>query len=41
MWNVGVIDIRDGIDFVNVVFQFKHLNKIIARLEMSAPFNDL
>jgi hypothetical protein len=38
MWNGGVIDTRDGCDIVNVIFQFRHLNRIIARLEMSGPF---
>jgi len=41
MWNGGVIDTRDGHDLVNVVFQSKHLNRIMARLEMSGPFRDL
>jgi len=41
MWNGGVIDTRDGHDLVNVVFQSRHLNKIMARLEMSGPFRDL
>ncbi len=30
MWSGGVINTRDGHDFVNVVFQSKHLNKMIA-----------
>jgi hypothetical protein len=41
MWSEGVIDTYDGRDLVNVVFQSKHLNKIIARLEMYGPFKDL
>jgi len=41
MWSGGIIDIRDGHDLVNVVFQSRHLNKIIAGLEMSSPFKDL
>ncbi len=41
MWNGGVIDTRGGHDIVNVVFQSRHLNKIMARLEMSGPFRDL
>jgi hypothetical protein len=41
MWSGGVIDTRDGHDFVNVIFQSKHLNKMIAGLEMSGPFRDL
>jgi hypothetical protein len=31
MWNGGVIT-RDGHDIVNVVFQSRHLNKIIVGL---------
>ncbi len=41
MWSGGIIDTRDGHDLVNVVFQSKHLNRIIAGLEMSGPFRDL
>jgi hypothetical protein len=41
MWSGGVIDTRDGHDLVNVVFQFRHLNRITATLEMSCPFRDL
>ncbi len=41
MWNGGVINTRDGHDLVNVVFQSRHLNRIIAGLEMSSPFRDL
>jgi hypothetical protein len=41
MWSGGVIDTRDGHDIVNVVFQSRHLNRIMARLEMSGPFRDL
>jgi hypothetical protein len=40
MWSGGVIDIRDGRDLVNVVFQSRHLNKIIVRLEMSSLFKN-
>jgi hypothetical protein len=41
MWSGGVIDTRDSHDLVNVVFQSRHLNKIMAGLEMSSPFRDL
>jgi len=41
MWSGGVIDTRDGHDIVNVVFQSRHLNRIMAGLEMSSPFRDL
>jgi hypothetical protein len=41
MWSGGIIDIRDGYDLVNVVFQYRHLNKIIVGLEMFGPFKDL
>jgi hypothetical protein len=41
MWSGGIIDIRDGHDIVNVVFQSKHLNMIMAGLEMSSPFRYL
>jgi hypothetical protein len=41
MWSGGVIDICDGRDLVNVVFQSKYLNRIIARLEMFGPLRDL
>ncbi len=40
-WSGGVIDTCDGHDLVNVVFQSRHLNRIIAGLEMSCPFRDL
>ncbi len=40
-WSGGIIDTRDGHDLVNVVFQSRHLNRIIAGLEMSGPFRDL
>jgi len=33
--------IRDGCDLVNVIFQSRHLNRIIVRLEMSSPFRNL
>jgi hypothetical protein len=41
MWSGGVINIRDGCDLINVVFQSRHLNRIIARLEMFCPFRNL
>ncbi len=41
MWNGGVIDTCDGRDLVNVVFQSKHLNRIITKLEIYSPFRDL
>jgi hypothetical protein len=41
MWNGRIIDIRDGYDIVNVVFQSRHLNRIIAGLQMFGPFKDL
>jgi hypothetical protein len=41
MWSGNVIDTRDGHDLVNVVFQSKHLNRIMTGLEMSSPFRDL
>jgi hypothetical protein len=41
MWSGGIIDIQDGHDLVNVVFQSRHLNRIIVGLEMSRPFRDL
>jgi hypothetical protein len=41
MWNGGVIDTCDGHDLINVVCQSRHLNKIIAGLEMFGPFRDL
>ncbi len=41
MWSGGIIDIHDGHDLVNVIFQSRHLNRIMARLEMSGPFRDL
>jgi hypothetical protein len=41
MWIGSVIDTRDGHDIVNVVFQSRHLNRIMARLKMSGPFRDL
>jgi hypothetical protein len=41
MWSGGVIDTRDGHDLVNVVFQSRHLNRIMAGLEMFGPFRDL
>jgi hypothetical protein len=36
-----VIDTRDGHDIVNVVFQSRHLNRIMAGLELSGPFREL
>ncbi len=41
MWSGGVIDTRDGHILINVVFQSRHLNRMIAGLEMSGPFRDL
>jgi hypothetical protein len=41
MWSGGVIDFCDGRDLVNVVFQSRHLNRIIIGLEMSSPFKNL
>jgi len=41
MWSAGVIDTRGGHDIVNVVYQSRHLNRIMAGLEMSGPFRDL
>jgi len=41
MWSGGVINTCDGHDFVNVVYQSRHLNRIIARLEMFSPFREL
>jgi hypothetical protein len=38
MWSGGIIDTRDGHDLVNVVFQSRHLNRMIAGLEMFGPF---
>jgi hypothetical protein len=32
MWSEGVINTRDGCDFVNVVFQSRHLNRIIRKV---------
>jgi hypothetical protein len=33
MWSGSIIVPHDGHDFVNVVFQSRHLNRIIIRLE--------
>jgi len=41
MWSGGVIDTCDGHDLVNVIFQSRQLNRMIAGLEMSGPFRDL
>jgi hypothetical protein len=41
MWSGGVIDTHDGHDIVNVVFQSRHLNRVMAGLEMSGPFRNL
>jgi hypothetical protein len=41
MWSGGVSDIHGGRDLVNVVFQSRHLNKIIIRLEMFGFFREL
>jgi hypothetical protein len=41
MWSGGVNNTHDGHDFVNVVFQSRYLNRMIAGLEMSGPFRYL
>jgi len=41
MWSGGVIDTCDGHDLVNVVFQSRHLNRIMVGLEMFGLFRDL
>jgi len=41
MWSGSVIDTHDGHDLVNVVFQSRHLNRMIIGLEMSGPFRYL
>jgi hypothetical protein len=41
MWSGGIIDTRDGHDIVNVIFQSRHLNRVMAGLEMSGPFRYL
>jgi hypothetical protein len=41
MWSGGVIDTHDGHDLINVVYQSKHLNRIIVGLEISGPFREL
>jgi hypothetical protein len=41
MWSGGIIDTREGHDLVNVIFQSRHLNRIIVGLEMSGLFKDL
>jgi hypothetical protein len=41
MWSGGIINARGGQDLVNVVFQSRHLNRIIAGFEMSSPLRDL
>ncbi len=38
MWSGSIIDTRDSHDLVNVVFQSRHLNRMIAGLEMFGPF---
>jgi hypothetical protein len=38
MWSEGIIDTRDGCDLVNVISQFRNLNRIIAELKMFGPF---
>jgi hypothetical protein len=40
MWNGSVINICDGRDLVNVVFQSKHLNRIIVGLRMFSPLEN-
>jgi hypothetical protein len=41
MWSGGIIDTHDGHDLLNVVFQSRHLNRIMVGLEMFGPFRDL
>jgi hypothetical protein len=41
VWNGGIIDIRDGYDLINVVFQSRDLNRIIVGLEIFGPFKKL
>jgi hypothetical protein len=41
MWSGGIIDTRDGHDLLNVIFQSRNSNRIIARLEMFVPFKNL
>jgi hypothetical protein len=41
MWSGGVIDTCDDRDLVNVVYKSRHLNRIIAGLEMSGLFKKL
>jgi len=41
MWNGGVINTCDCCDLVNVVFQCRHLNRIIVGLEMFGLFRYL
>jgi hypothetical protein len=38
MWNGGIINTRDGRDFVNIIFQSRHLNRIITQLKLFGPF---
>ncbi len=41
MWSGGNINVHDGHDLLNIVFQSKHLNTIITGLKMCSPFKDL
>ncbi len=41
MWSGGIIDTHHYCDFINVVFQYRHLNKIIIGLEMFSLFRNL
>jgi hypothetical protein len=41
MWSGSVFNIRDGHDIMNVVFQCKHLNRIIISLQMSGFLKEL
>jgi hypothetical protein len=41
MWSESVIDTCDGCDFINVVFQSRHLNMIIIGLKLFSPFKYL
>jgi hypothetical protein len=41
MWSGGIIDTRDSHDLINVVFQSRHLNKIIVGSKMFGLFKKL
>jgi len=41
MWSGSVFNTHDDHDFINVVFQCRHLNRIIIGLEMSSIFREL